>query len=95
MVSLLLQVDFWVWDSGVPMLNASAVRTVVLDKPCPSASAPFFCNDPAAGRSFCSGGDCIQLIPAEDSAGLILATMGFCSPAKAVLTILQLALADC
>jgi hypothetical protein len=52
---LLPQVDFWVWDSGIPMLNASAVRTVVLDKPCPTASAPFFCEDPATGRSFCSG----------------------------------------
>lgn len=43
------------WDSGIPMLNASAVRTVVIDKPCPSSSAPFFCEDAAAGRSFCSG----------------------------------------
>jgi hypothetical protein len=49
-----LQVDFWVWDSGSPILNATVVRTVVVDKPCPDSSAPYYCQD-NSGRKFCSG----------------------------------------
>lgn len=47
-------VNFWVWDSGTPVLNATASRLLVVTKPCPDASSPHFCtsND---GSHFCSG----------------------------------------
>ena len=43
------------WDNGSPTLNATVSRTVVLDKPCPDASAPYYCTDTTLGRIFCSG----------------------------------------
>ncbi len=48
-------VDLWAWDAGSPALNGSAVRTVVLTTPCPSSSAPYFCQD-NNDQYFCSGG---------------------------------------
>jgi hypothetical protein len=47
-------VDYWVWDSGTPILNATASRLLLLTKPCPEASTPFFCTDPD-GSNFCAG----------------------------------------
>ncbi len=48
-------IDFWVFDGASPPLNASAMRTVVLTTPCPSACAPHFCQD-NNNKYFCSGG---------------------------------------
>ena len=51
------EIDFWVWDSGSPVLNATVTRTLVLTKPCTSASAPYACSD-ANGNLSCSGSPC-------------------------------------
>lgn len=50
-----LQIDFWVWDNGRPVLNATVTRIVLVDAPCPDPSAPYLCFDSYAGRSLCSG----------------------------------------
>jgi hypothetical protein len=47
-------VDFWVWDGGYPVKNASTTRTLVLSNPCPSSSSSYFCED-NNGAHFCSG----------------------------------------
>jgi hypothetical protein len=52
---VLSQVDFWVWDSGRPVLNATVSRIVLVDPPCPDPSTPYLCFDSYAGRSLCSG----------------------------------------
>lgn len=57
-VVLYVQVDFWVWDSGNPILNATISRIVLIDPPCPDSSSPYFCTDEDSGRTFCSGGFC-------------------------------------
>jgi hypothetical protein len=49
------QVDFWVWDSGRPVLNATISRMVLIDAPCPDSSTPYFCENHETGASFCSG----------------------------------------
>lgn len=43
------------WDSGSPVLNATVVRIVLIDAPCPDSSVSYFCENQATGRSFCSG----------------------------------------
>lgn len=52
---MLLQIDFWVWDSGRPALNATVSRFVLIDNPCPDSNSPHFCENPQTGASFCSG----------------------------------------
>jgi hypothetical protein len=68
-------IDFWVWDSGNPVLNATVTRTVVLIKLCTTESAPYSCSD-ADGRLFCSGSPCESLskflAPASPSLTLVL-----------------------
>lgn len=49
------QIDFWVWDSGSPVLNATVNRIVLIEAPCPDKSAPYLCYDSHAERSLCSG----------------------------------------
>ena len=54
-------VDFWVWDSGTPELNATVTRMVMISKPCTDASAPYFCQELAGDGWFCSGLPCNEV----------------------------------
>jgi hypothetical protein len=50
-----VQIDFWVWDAGRPVLNATVTRILLIDAPCPDKSAPYLCYNEYAGSSLCSG----------------------------------------
>lgn len=57
-------VDFWVWDGGSPVRNASVTRMVTITNPCPSAAVPHFCVAPEGSGSyrFCSGPPCAAAV---------------------------------
>lgn len=37
-------IDFWVWDSKTPPLNATTTRTVTIVNPCQDPDLPFQCE---------------------------------------------------
>jgi hypothetical protein len=70
-------IDFWIWDRGSPMLNATVNRTLVMTPACTRQEAPYMCKD-NNGLTFCSGVLCPVLSnllpPSPWSLNLVLLT---------------------